>query len=269
MKVGYLGPKGTFSEEAAYSYFTEIETEMLPFPTIYDVLDEVEAGTIDKAIVPIENTIEGSIVFTVDRLADSPDLFVQGEVTLMISQHLLVNEQTKLENIREVWSVSPAIAQCRKFIKKLQAGVKLYESTANAALEVKKSGRTDVGAIASKWAAEQHKLQILASDIQDSDSNQTRFIIVTKGENPPEHPQKTMLQIIPGEEHQGVLANILQVFSAFGLNLIWIESRPTKLRLGTYQFYLDIEAGMDDERIVKSLSILKTMGHHTRILGSY
>lgn len=269
MKIGYLGPRGTFSEEAASLYFEKQDVQLVAFQTILDVLEELQSGTIDKAVVPIENTVEGSINVTVDSLAESPDLFVQGEIILAISQHLLGVEHANLAEIQEVWSIPPAIAQCKKFIRKLRASVKNFDSTVSAAVEVKKQGRTDVGAIASAWAAKQLDLQILASNIQDSIANHTRFVVLTKGQELLEAPQKTMLLIVPGQEHTGVLSNIVHVFAFLSLNLTWIESRPTKTRLGTYQFYLDVEAGMQDERMSKALSILEILGHNVRILGSY
>jgi prephenate dehydratase len=119
--------------------------ELVPCQTIVDVLDEFDSGTIDKGVVPIENTIEGSIHLTVDRLAQSPDLFVQGEVILSVTQCLLGLEGTMLDGIREVWSIPPAIAQCRRFIKKIGATVIHFDSTAAAAAEVKKSSRTGEG----------------------------------------------------------------------------------------------------------------------------
>ncbi|MHB8126467.1 MAG: prephenate dehydratase [Desulfitobacteriaceae bacterium] len=269
MKVGYLGPKGTFSEEAASRYFEQQDVQLVAFQTILDVLEEVQSGTIDKAVVPIENTFEGSINLSVDSLAESPDLFVQGEIIMAISQHLLGVEQANLAEIKEVWSIPPAFAQCKKFIRKLRANVKNFDSTVSAAVEMKKQGRTDVGSIASEWAAKQLGLRILASNIQDSVENHTRFVVVTKGQELLEAPQKTMLLIVPCQEHTGVLSNIVHVFASLNLNLSWIESRPTKTRLGTYQFYLDVDAGLQDERMSKAISILQILENKVRILGSY
>lgn len=269
VKIGYLGPAGTFSEEAACQYASHVDAELLPCQTILDVLDELEAGAIDKGVVPIENTIEGSINLTVDRLAQSDELFVQGEIILSVSQCLLGIHGTRLNDVREVWSIAPAIAQCRNLIKKIGATVKNFDSTASAALEVKKSGRSDVGALASAWAAKRVGLQILADNVQDTVANHTRFVIVTKGQEVLASPEKTMLLIAPCQEHMGVLANILNIFSGLDLNLTWIESRPTKTRLGEYQFYLDVEAGITDERMSKALSILEILGHNVRTLGSY
>lgn len=269
MRVGYLGPKGTFSEEAAARCFRKQDVELVAFPTIIDVLEEVQSGTIDKAVVPIENTFEGSITMSVDSLAASPDLFVQGEIIMAISQHLLGLEQANFAKIKEVWSIPPALAQCRQFIRRHNLITKHFDSTVSAAQEVKKQGRTDVGAIASEWAAKQEGLKIIKSNIQDSAENHTRFVVVTKGLQLLAEPQKTMLLIIPSQEQIGVLSNIAHVFATLNLNLSWIESRPTKTRLGTYQFYLDVEAGMEDVRMTKALAILRILDNNVRILGSY
>lgn len=268
MKVGYLGPKGTFSEEAAYLYFENMDVEYVSFPTILDIFDDMDNDAIDKAVVPIENTIEGPINMTIDSLAEYGDFFVQGELVLPVSQNLLGNSDASIEQIQEVWSISPAIAQCRKFIKNLRANVRLFDSTASAAVAVKESGRKDVGAIASAWAAKQMGLQILADNIQDTEVNHTRFIIVKKGKELNVNSSKTMLLIVPNAEYAGSLVNILHVFASLNINLTWIESRPTKTKLGTYQFYLDAESGVHEDRMAKALAILDILGHQVRILGS-
>lgn len=269
MRVGYLGPKGTFSEEAATRYYRGQAADLVAFTTLYDVLDEVQEGRIDTAVVPIENTIEGPINMTLDSLSESADLFVQGEIVLSVAQNLLALPGTTLADIREIWSIAPAIAQCRRFIRTQKATVVHFDSTAAAAATLKESGRRDVGAIASEWAAAQIGLEILASGIQETVENHTRFVVVTRGQNWLDHTSKTMLLIAPNEEHVGLLASIVYIFAALNLNLTWIESRPTRQRLGTYQFYLDAEASLDDESMQKAISILATLGHSVRILGNY
>lgn len=269
MRVGYLGPRGTFSEEAATRYYAGQQIELIAYTTLFDVIEEVQLGSIDTAVVPIENTIEGPINITLDCLSESADLFVQGEVILSVTQHLLGLAETELAAVKEVWSIPPAIAQCRKFIRSLGASIKHFDSTAAAAAELKRSGRSDVGAIASEWAAKQIGLRIVAEKIQETEQNHTRFVVVTKGQNWLAHPQKTMLLIAPNEEHVGILASIVYIFAALNVNLTWIESRPTKMRLGTYQFYLDAEASLQDDSMQKAIAILTTLGHSVRVLGNY
>jgi prephenate dehydratase len=269
VKVGYLGPQGTFSEEAAIHYFREETAERIPYNAIADLLEEVAQGAVDRAIVPIENTIEGSIHLTIDALTDCADLFVEGELILPVAQHLLALPGTRLTDIREVWSIAPAIAQCRRFLRRLDVTTREFPSTAAAAEAITASGRHDVAAVASALAAQRFGLTILEEGIQDVRANHTRFVVIRRGHVSPPAARKTMLLIIPCEEHTGVLANILHVFASLGLNLTWIVSRPTRERLGMYQFYLDVEAGLHDDRVRKALSILNILGHSVRVLGSY
>lgn len=269
MKIGYLGPQGTFSEEVTSRYFEGQDVELVSFPTILDVFEEIEAGSIAKGVVPIENTVEGAINITIDSLAENPNLFMQGAVIISVAQHLLALEGARLDEIREIWSIPPAVAQCRKFIRSQKVEIKDFNSTAAAAVELKRSGRKDVAAIASALAAKQIGLKIIAENIQDAEMNQTRFVIVTKGQELLGSPEKTTLLIVPCQEHKGVLANILQVFAGLDLNLTWIESRPVKTKLGIYQFFLDVEAGLQEERLTKAIAILRILGHGVRVLGSY
>ncbi|MFK4996804.1 prephenate dehydratase [Bacillus sp. N9] len=227
MKVAYLGPKGTFSEEAALKYFAEEDISPIEHGTILDVLEAVAEGRVDKGIVPIENAIEGTITMTTDGLTNY-DVWIEGEAILPVALHLLANEGAKVEDIKEVWSIPPALAQCRNYTRELGVETKHYSSTANAAESLKKDGRLDAGAIASAWAAETFGLTIAKSDIQDYAGNSTRFLILTKQHSVQHKAAKTMLLVTPTEDRPGLLASMLNVFSSLGVNLTWIESRPTK-----------------------------------------
>lgn len=268
MKVAYLGPKGTFSEEAAHRYFTEDSVEWHMSDSVLDVMEAVCEGTVDKGIVPIENSIEGTITMTVDGLL-TYDLFIEGEVVLPVALHLLTNEGAVLRDLQEVWSIPPALAQCRNYTRKLGVKYRQFDSTASAAEAVKHSGKTDVAAVASEWAAKAFGLDVLERNIQDNSVNHTRFVIVSKNLNAQEANGKTMLLVTPKEEQVGVLSTILNVFSALSINLTWIESRPTKKKLGTYQFFLEAEAGVTGRSLNKAITILQTLEHDVRILGSF
>ncbi|GGH77499.1 prephenate dehydratase [Pullulanibacillus pueri] len=268
MKVAYLGPKGTFSEEAAYRYFSSQKPEWQMCETIFDVLEAVQKSNVDKGIVPIENTIEGTINVTIDGLL-SQGLHIEGELILPIAMHLLGNEGTRASEIEEIWSIPPALAQCQECIHELNAEVKHFNSTASAAQAVSESGRSDVAAIASQWAAEVFDLIPLKSNIQDNLVNHTRFIVLTKEQQEVEQATKSMLVISPGEERPGVLSVILNVFSSLAINLTWIESRPTKKKLGTYRFFVEAELGAEEVNMQKAITILETLGHDVKVLGSY
>jgi prephenate dehydratase len=161
------------------------------------------------------------------------------------------------------------LAQCRNFIRELGATLKTWDSTATAALEVAESKRTDIGAIGNEWAAKNFGLQILKSNLQDSSENCTRFVVVRRGVEALSEADKSMLLVTLNEERAGALVHVLNVFAAFDLNLTRIESRPTRRRLGTYQFFIDVDAGISEEKMKKALSIIGTFGHQVRVLGSY
>lgn len=271
MKIAYLGPKGTFSEEAAVRYFIEDDVEPIMYSSIFEVLEAVDEGKVDKGIVPIENALEGTITMTTDGLIHH-DVWIEGEAVLPVRLQLLGNPGAKLKDIKEVWSIPPALAQCRMFTREIHAETKHYSSTAAAAEAIQKEARMDAGAVASEWAAETFGLEVIQQDIHDNDCNSTRFVIITKS---PKHrvetegKAKSMLLITPTEDRPGLLAIILNVFSSLGINLTWIESRPTKKKLGTYRFFIETAAGIEDDQLQRAKTILETYGYDVRTLGSY
>ncbi|PWW02792.1 prephenate dehydratase/chorismate mutase/prephenate dehydratase [Paenibacillus cellulosilyticus] len=267
IRVAYLGPKGTFSEEAAHQYFAN-NTTWVMYESILDVLEAVHNGEVDKCIVPIENSIAGNIHMTVDGLL-MYDLRIEADLIFKVSLHLIGNQDSSINTINTVYSISPAINQCREFIKKHQYKCDYTDSTAKAAQFVKESNLNHIAAIASRSVADEHGLQILESEIQDNSMNHTRFIIVGKDIKKPAEQKKTMILINPNNEYPGVLSSILNVFSALGINLTWIESRPTGKKLGTYRFLIESEAAQNDLRMIKAVKILETFEHEVQIVGSY
>lgn len=268
VKVAYLGPQGTFSEEAAFRYFASNEIEWLMCDSILDVLDAISEQRADKGLVPIENSIEGTINLTVDGLL-MDQFFIEEEVILPVSLHLLTIEGVETNQVQEVWSIPPALAQCREYIRELKATSKHFNSTASAVRTLHDEGRNNVGAIGSEWSAHMFNLQVAKRDIQDYEGNCTRFVLVSGSQNKVVHATKTMLVVTPNEERSGLLAIILNVFSSLSINLTWIESRPTKKKLGTYRFFIEAEIGYYEDRISKAVKILKTYGYDVLVLGSY
>ncbi|WP_221565108.1 prephenate dehydratase [Alkalihalobacillus sp. TS-13] len=268
MKVAYLGPKGTFSEEAAVRYFSSKQMDGLMCESILDVLDAIRKKKVEKGIVPIENSIEGTINITIDGLLMN-DLFIEGEVILPVALHLLGVKGADLNKIQEVWSIPPALAQCRDYIQSLGASSRHFNSTAAAAKAVRDEAKVEFGAIASEWSAKAFGLELVKENIQDFTENHTRFVVVS---NPPDEiasSEKAMLVITPFEERPGVLVTILNVFGSLSINLSWIESRPTKKKLGTYRFFVETQKGVDNPDMIKAMTILETYGHQVQILGSY
>lgn len=267
IRVAYLGPRGTFSEEAAHQFFSE-QTSWVMYESISDVLEAVYNEEVDKCIVPIENSIAGNIHMTVDGLL-MYNLFIEADLIFTVSLHLIGNQDSTLDTISTIRSISPAINQCRAFIKKHNLKCEYMDSTARATESVKDSNDHSIAAIASKSVAREHGLKILESEIQDHSVNHTRFIVVGKGIVERAEPKKTMMFIDPSNEYPGVLSSILNVFSALTINLTWIESRPTGKKLGTYRFLIETEAARHDQRMNKAINILETLGHDVHIVGSY
>lgn len=270
MRVAYLGPNGSFSEEAAFQYFPK-GTEWKMCDTIINVLEIVGENRADKGIVPIENSIEGTINITADGLLRN-QLFIEAEVIFPVSMNLLVIGGADTSKIQEVWSIPPVLAQCKEYIRKTKVKTKQFDSSSLAALAVKEQEREDIAAIASKSAAHLFNLQIAQRDIQDNDENHTRFLVVSKSLDTDvkmRHKLKTMLLITPTEDHSGVLSSILNVFSALSINLTWIESRPTKKKLGAYHFFIGAETGLHENQTTKAIHILEAFGHTVNVLGCY
>ncbi|AGK54164.1 prephenate dehydratase [Bacillus sp. 1NLA3E] len=273
MRVAYLGPQGSFSEEAAYKYFTNDNVEWYMCDSIIEVLEAVGENKAETGIVPIENTIEGTINITADGLLRN-QLYIEAEIIFPVSMNLLVVEEgIQLHEIREVWSIYPVLAQCKEFIRKAKVKSKQFDSSSAAALAVKEYGRREVAAISSESAAKLFNLHIAKGNIQDNLENHTRFVVVSKDyENSKQwnnKNNKTMLLVSPNKEHSGVLSSILNVFTALSINLTWIESRPTKKKLGTYHFFIEAEGGLHENKISKAITILEAFGHEVHVLGTY
>ncbi|GMK46859.1 prephenate dehydratase [Paenibacillus glycanilyticus] len=267
-KVAYLGPNGTFSEEAALKFFEGTDTEWVMLSSIPDVLEAVSRDEVDKCMVPIENSIAGNIHMTIDGLL-LYNLRIEADVVFKVSLHLIGNPGSAMSDIHTVRSIMPAINQCRRFIKEHALKLEYADSTAHAAFSVKESGDAGTAAIGSASVAEKYGLQILESGVQDHSANHTRFIVVSKKPNEDTGQKKTMMLITPSEEYPGVLSSILNVFSALAINLSWIESRPTGRKLGEYRFLIETEAGGNEQRMDKAIKIIETFGHDVHVLGSY
>ncbi len=268
IKVAYLGPSGTFSEEAALKYFADTNVDWHMLDSIPDVLEAVSNDEVDKCIVPIENSIAGNIHMTIDGLL-LHNLFIEADVIFKVSLHLIGNGDSQIGDIRTVTSISPAINQCRQYIKERGLKIEYADSTAKAAMSVKESGRLDMAAIGSQSVVEKFGLRILQSELQDHSANHTRFIVAGKRHSDESEQKKTMMLITPNDEYPGVLSSILNVFSALAVNLSWIESRPTGTKLGAYRFLIETEAALSDPRMDKAIRIIQTFGHDVHLLGSY
>ena len=264
-QVGYLGPEGTFSQEAVLN-ITDNNTINKPYPNILSIFEALEDNQIDEAVVPIENSTEGSVVITLDALTRH-NLKIKGELELPIRQNLLVQKGKTLDDINVICSHQQAIAQCRHYINRLNKPVHAMPSTANAARYVTELSTAAV--IGNEILSEKYNLEIIAHDIQDYSNNVTRFVILDKEDiNKPTGNDKTII-ISLKNDNPGSLYEILYEFAKENINLTKIESRPSKQGMGKYLFFIDIVGHRLDPKIKNTLAIVEGKVNMFKILGSY
>lgn len=271
--IGYFGPAGTFTEQALLTQIDLATCTHVPFRTVPDVLDAVEAGDVDLGFVPIENSIEGTVNFTQDALVFDHDLLIQREIVLDIEHCILARPGTPLADIRVLLSIPVATAQCHNYIRKhLQlADIRAAHSTAEAARLVGEDPQAGVAAIAPRNAAHLYGLEVVASDIADHAGNQTRFVVVGKSAIPPRTGHdKTALVVFQRADEPGSLISILQEFAARRINLSQLLSRPTKQGgLGDYCFVIYADGHIEDELMADVLRDLHAKQGAVKFLGSY
>lgn len=262
-KIGFLGPSGSFTEEAALKLKGNLEV----FYTIPEVFNGVNQDKVDMGVVPIENSIEGSVGLTLDLLAHDYDLKIENEIILPISHNLLVNPNTTIEDIQVIYSHPQALSQCRKFIESLNVNTQSVSST-SAAAELIVSEK-NAAAISTIRAAQIYGLTIAAKNIQDYENNFTRFVVISKQLHEKTGKDKTSIVFSLLEDKAGGLYDILGVFVKENINLTKIESRPSKDRLGRYIFFVDLEGHQQDLLIRNILNIIRSKVGSMKIIGSY
>lgn len=274
--VGYLGPAGTFTEQALLTQPDFAAARRAPFRTVPDVLDGVQGGDVQWGVVPIENSIEGMVNFTQDALVFDYELFIQREIVLDIRHALLAAPGTRLSDIGVLASIPVATAQCHAWLRKELRNVSVLpaSSTAEAARMVGErvaAGDTSWAAIAPSTAATAHGLAIIADRIADHETNQTRFVVVGKDAVPPRTGHdRTALVVYQRADEPGSLISILQEFAARRINLSHLSSRPTKRGgLGDYCFVIYADGHLEDELLADALRDLRAKQGAVKFLGSY
>ncbi len=267
MKIGVLGPRGTYSELAARARYGE-QHEFIYYPTITEVGKGVERGEVEVGVVPLESLREGSVGETLDLLAWG-NLKIGEEIVLPVSVSLLGIPGTKLEEISQILSHPQIFAQCRDFLLKFPR-VELVEvsSTAKAAEQVAKAGRPQIACLGPKSLAPIYQLESLLDDIQ-GEINLTRFLVLAHADSPPTGYDKTSIVFYTAEDRPGILWEILGEFASRKINLTKIESRPSKRALGDYLFFLDFEGHREEERAKEALEGVRRKTAMLKILGSY
>jgi len=270
--IGYLGPHGTFTEQAVLSEPDLAVCEGQLFTSMPAVLNAVEAGDIDLGFAAIENSIEGTVNATIDTLAFSSSLLIQREVVIPISMELLVAPGATMESITTVASFPHAIAQCRTWLNENlpNAEHRAANSTAHAVEMVANAQDPTMAALGNRLAGSIYGLTELATGVQDNADNQTRFVSVARQGVPKiTGNDKTSIVIFQRDDRPGSLLSILQEFSARQINLSKLESRPTKKGLGNYCFIMDLDGHISDEVVADALKNIMAKQAEVKFLGSY
>jgi len=267
LKVAYLGPEGTFTQQAVLKQFGHA-VRGLAVPSIADVFHEVEAGTADFGVVPIENSTEGTITHTLDRFISSP-LRICGEVELRVHQNLM-GRMRALEEIERLCSHAQSLAQCREWLDEHLPEVERIAVASNAEAARRARDEKGTAAIAGQVAAEVYGLDILVADIEDRKDNTTRFLVVGRQSFRPSGQDKTTLLMTAGRtDAPGALYRLLEPLALHGISMTRIESRPSKRRKWDYVFFVDVEGHEQDPPVKRALAELRKRAALFRVLGSY
>jgi prephenate dehydratase len=273
VRVAYLGPEGTFTEEALLASQGADQLEPVPEPTVYECVMAVHAGEVDQAIVPIENSLEGSVNATLDALVfETEEVTITGEKVHPIQHCLIARRSLELAEIRRVVSHPQANAQCARFIRTRlpNAQVTSANSTADAVRIVAESEEA-WGALGNRLSAQLYGCQILEAGVEDVPENETRFVWLAREPSTASHdgPWKTSIVFWGLPDSPGALLSVLQAFADRDVNLSKIESRPLKQRLGRYIFFADLEGEESAEAVREALDAVRAKVETLRVLGSY
>jgi prephenate dehydratase len=272
VRVAFLGPAGTFTEEALLASAPK-GTEPVAYPTVYDTVMAVHEGRTDRALVPIENSLEGGVAATLDALAtEASDVRIVAEHIHPIHHCLIARRDLEITDVTRVISHPQAMSQCGAFLRDELAGAERVSSvsTAEAARAVAESDEP-WGALSSRLAAELYDCVVLREDVEDSDDNETRFVwLAPAAEATGEGADKTSIVFWGfNDESPGALVNVLGELADREINLTRIESRPRRVGLGHYMFFADLEGGADEPRVAEALAALAARVEELRVLGSY
>jgi prephenate dehydratase len=266
-RLAYLGPPGTFTEEAALRY--DSNAELVAYPTESAVVAAVEAGDADEGVLAIENSLEGSVTRTIDALIHDSHLSIRGEVVLAIEHCLIARPGNKVDDISVIRAHPQALNQCRKYIERRFANARQVASLSNAAAVEEVLRNEGAAAIASARAAQVHGAEVLERGIADNAHNKTRFVVLAREDGGPTGRDKTSIAFTVSHDKPGTLVDVLHEFSDRAINLTKIESRPSREELGIYIFLVDLDGHRSDPVVAEALAAVKTKAQFFRTLGSY
>lgn len=271
MRIAYLGPEGTFSEEAALAQAARDGSELVAFLSFPALVSAAETGLTDRAILPIENSLEGTVSGTIDLLIHETALKIRDELVLPVRHALAVVPGAKLADIKVVLSHPQGLGQCRRFLDRCLPGVEQVAalSTAAAVAEVMQAGDPSRAAIGTFRAAELYGAEILARDIQDNHSNVTRFVVLALADAEPTGRDRTSICFTVKRNVPGAIHEILTELAVSNIQMTKIESRPMKSALGDYYFLIDIEGHRTDPVIADALQRIERKAAQLKVFGSY
>jgi len=270
IKYAYLGPAGTFTE-AAILKIAASDDQLIAYANVTAALDAVRKGEVSKALVPIENSVEGVVARTLDELASGEPLVITAETTLPVTFSLMTLENKDPKDIKSIATHPHAESQCRSYIAKNYPNAQVIETASTAAAAKGLSKGDYDAAIGAAIAAKNYQLKIIAEDIGDNTNAVTRFVVVEKPGKSPAATGKdrTSLAVFIAIDHAGALLEILNEFAKHEVNLSFIQSRPTGSQLGHYHFIIDAEGHIEDKPVAAALAGLKEICEDIRFLGSY
>jgi chorismate mutase/prephenate dehydratase len=265
LKVAYLGPEGTFTQQAVHRHFGH-SVHTISLPAIDNVFEQVQAGDADFGVVPVENSTQGIVSHTLDMFLLS-DLKICGEIELRVHQNLLTLAKS-LDQIERVYSHEQSLSQCKSWLRTHLPGVELIAVGSNSEAARRVRSTPESAAIAGRSAADVYGLPVLFSDIEDHPDNTTRFLVIGRQIFAPSGNDKTTL-LLSGHEGPGLLHSLLEPFGVHGLNMTRIESRPSRLGTWAYVFFVDVEGHAEDPALAAALEDLSKVSKLSRVLGSY
>lgn len=269
LKVGFLGPSGTFTEQAMARFFYKKKgLEGVPFNEIPELIKSAGSGAIDAGVVPVENSVEGSVNVTLDLLLRDEAVVITGEVVLPVVHCLLARKAS--DGFERVLSHPHALAQCREYLKRELPGAVRETTTSTAeAARIVASSPEPLAAIGTEGAARHYGLLVVARGIQDTAENETRFLVIGREPAPRTGRDKTSIAFSLVQDRPGVLYAALGEFASRGINLTRIESRPARRSIGHYIFFIDCEGHREDPPVAGALAAIKKQSTFFKILGSY
>ena len=266
--IAYLGPIGTFTEQAALLY--DSDADLMPLNSVLAIANAVDNGTVEEGVVPIENSLQGSVPDTLDLLIHDTALMISREIIIPIELCLMLKPDTKQQEVEVVYSHPNALGQCRKYLdEQYKNAIQIASLSTAAAVEDMLSSKKPAAAIGNTRTADIYGVKVLDRGIQDNKSNHTRFVVLSKTDHEPTGSDKTSLCFSFGEDQAGMLHSVLGYFAEKNINLAKVESRPNKAGLGEYVFLLDIEGHREDDNVMWAIEQMNNKVSFVKLFGSY